>query len=334
MQDGMDFAREILESAGWNEAEENLNKDDGEQNDRVAILCAADYAGDVAVDRCVHWVPGWFRSAADPPDLFDQLCHDSECAMQKRIEQLGSAPADASQSDEAYVRKVAHAEEVEKISRSHYNLTQMQLALWNDFNIAAKGTVGDGNCGIEMLLSFNENIPAAQGEAASRADMLDIITAYRKELQHLWQQVSELEFWQHLWEQCVGNRVDMKPWKDLLQPAPSTPMATPPRAERKQNREASVTPQKHFAPGKLLANGEGEPEMQEIVVEAGQPPTKKAKPTGKPRAPNEVIKFETYFPKFLAEKGLTYREWIAEHKRTGLHMAFLDIQGLGQVLGI
>ena len=74
--------------------------------------------------------------------------------------------------------------------------------------------------------------------------------------------------------------------------------------------------------------------MQEIVVEAGQPPTKKAKPTGKPRAPNEVIKFETYFPKFLAEKGLTYREWIAEHKRTGLHMAFLDIQGLGQVLGI
>ena len=327
----MKFAREILGSADGGEADENPCGDP-EKSQRVGILCAADYAGDVGIERCVHWVPGWLRSADDPPDLFDQLCKDSECAMQKRIEQLGSPPADASKSEEAYVRKVAHSEEVDRITSSHHNLTQMQLALWNDFRIAAKGTVGDGNCGIEMLLSFNENIPVTQGEMAPRGDMLDIITAYRKELQRLWQQVSELEFWQDLWQKCVGNRVNMDQWKELLQPAPRTPVATPPRGERKQNREASVTPPKSFAPGKLLAIGEGEPEMQEVVVEAGEPPQKKAKPTGKPRAPSEVIRFENYFPKFLAERGLTYREWISEHKRTGMHLPFLDIQGLGQVL--
>eukprot|EP00435_Cladocopium_sp_Y103_P008560 s487_g2.t1 len=331
VQDGMKFAREILGLA----PEEDAAGPEVDKNQRVAILCAADYDGDVDIERCVHWVPGWFRSDDDPADLFTQLCDDSKSAMQKRLDLLGSPPKGASDNDEAYVRKLAHAEEVERITSSHDNLTKMQLALWNDFRIAAKGTVGDGNCGVEMLLSFCENAAVAAGEAAPRRDMLDIITAYRKELQRLWHSVSGVEFWQDLWQKCVGARANMDQWKELcnFEPLPRTPIGTPPRGERKQNREASVTPQKTLAPGKLLAKGEGEPELSEVVVEAGQPPQKKAKPTGKPKSPSEVIKFEVYFPKFLAERGLTYREWISEHKRTGKHMPFLDIQGLGPAKG-
>ena len=300
--------------------------------DPVSEGCSPNlFSGEAEITDCVHWIPGWFRTAGDPADLFDQLCAHSQEEMQKRLELLGSPQQlEGEDATDSKVLQESHAEEVFAITQAHDNLVNMQLELWRDHGIAAKGTRGDGNCGIEMLLSFAENMPVIQGQAADRGDLLEIKTAYRKELKRLWESVCGDSFWQDLWRRLVGSRVNMDQWKALLEPEPAPAPGTPTRAQNKRSKEAAETPEKTFAPGKLLAIGEGEPSLEEVVVAAGEPASKRPKPSGKPKALSEVITFGNYFPKFLAEKGITHREWLREHKKSGLHLSFLGSFRLGR----
>ena len=253
--------------------------------------------------------------------------------MQKRLDLLGSPrQLKGEDAEDSKILKESHAEEVFAVTQAHDNLIKMQLALWRDHGIAAKGTRGDGNCGIEMLLSFAENMPVIEGtgEAADRGDLLEIQTAYRKELKRLWESVCGESFWQDLWHRLVGSRANMDQWKALLEPEPASAPGTPIQPQNKRSKEAAETPEKTFAPGKLLAIGEGEPSLDEVTVDAGEPARKRPKPSGKPKALSEVITFENYFPKFLAEKGITHREWLREHKKSGLHLSFLGSFRLGR----
>lgn len=44
-------------------------------------------------------------------------------------------------------------------------------------------------------------------------------------------------------------------------------------------------------------------------------PKKKAKRTGKPRPVHESINFQVYLERWLSEKHVTYKTWVAEHRR-------------------
>ena len=230
--------------------------------------------------------------------------------MQKRLDLLGSPQQlKGEDAEDSKILKESHAEEVFAVTQAHDNLIKMQLALWRDHGIAAKGTRGDGNCGIEMLLSFAENMPVIEGagEAADRGDLLEIQTAYRKELKRLWESVCGESFWQDLWHRLVGSRANMDQWKALLEPEPASAPGTPIQPQNKRSKEAAETPEKTFAPGKLLAIGEGEPSLDEVTVDAGEPARKRPKPSGKPKALSEVITFENYHPQRMAEG--TQEEW-------------------------
>ena len=287
--------------------------------------------GHAHLDQCVHWIPGWLRSPDDPADLYDKIVNHSSQAMQVELDQLGGPPEADSDAELAAAEQASYSEQVFGITKAHDNLTQMQLHLWNEHSIASRGTVGDGNCGIETIVCLQDPAAAVWGEQAARPDMLDIFTAYRRELKAMWESVCRDVWWQKLWHRFVGNRLSMEEWKGLLESEPAAMPCTPPQHEQKQNRAAAVTPEKSFAPGKLLAIGEGEPELEEVLVAMGpegeEPPKKRPKPTGKLRDPQLFITFDAFFPKYLAEKGMTYKLWLHEHAQGGQVLPCLGNNG-------
>ena len=211
----------------------------------------------------------------------------------------------------------------------HQNLLDMQLELFNDFALVSKGTVGDGNCGVEMLVGFFEGdrVPDFDGRVAEREDMLSIFNQYRIELADMWRSVSEVSCWQKVWKYFVAGRIDMTRWKMAID-LPSIPPATP--SPKKCDLEGAVTPEKdrdrQTKRGKLLADGEvplDEVDIGSIVqTDTSEPPLKKKK-TGKPRDPELVFTFERYYRKAMSERGITYRNWTNIHKRD-VRLVFLD----------
>ena len=56
-------------------------------------------------------------------------------------------------------------------------------------------------------------------------------------------------------------------------------------------------------------------------------PEKVKKRTGKPRAAADRLKFAEYFERWLAEKGITFRSWLQEHRRKHLWLWLGGIDG-------
>lgn len=258
--------------------------------------------GDATLEECLHWIPGWIRSEDDPENLFEMLCQDRDASMQARL------------------NVVKDNSEIERLMNMHLNLTELQLSLWRDWNIAGKGTIGDGNCGVEMLMSFDENIPttAILGQEASRSDVLDILGQYRLEISGMWAENSKNPDWQRIWKYFVKGRVDMKKWIQISRPAPPMPAPSTPPPQHK-DKSVLKTPEKDVEKGKLIPGGEEQIESVStlgIVLADGEdgPPLKK-KRTGKARSLEDRINFKTYAPRRLAELGLTYKQWTREHQQ-------------------
>ena len=210
--------------------------------------------------------------------------------------------------------------EIGRLTTMHKNLTDLQLCLWRDWEIASRGTVGDGNCGIEMIMSFDQNVPATSvlGMEASRSVILDIMGQYRMEISGMWTAVSKDSQWQMLWNYFLKGRIDMEKWIQLSCPVPPVP---PPSTPPPQHKDKSVlkTPEKDFAKGKLIPGGEDPIQSVstlDIVLADGEnePPPKK-KRTGKARSIEDRINFKTYASLKLAELGLTYKQWTREHQQ-------------------
>ena len=294
--------------------------------------------GDASLEQCVHWIPGWHRCAEDPPDLFAHINAEKDAAMQERIqiiekEHFGGDPAVAA------VMATSKAEAMEDIAESHKNLTDLLVTLWNDYQIVAKGTVGDGNCGVETLMSFEENMASAGGvgKLAARKDILEIMKAYRQDLAGMWEKVSHDAFWQRIWKHFVKGRVNMKPWMDQLGPDAGEQVQTP---DPKRKAEISeTTPPKVMKKhkGKILGDQADEPmEMVAVAMpEDGAEATekKKKKRTGKARDLADLITLDKYLPRFLAENGMTSRSWTAKHRETKF-VSFLDRKPSTQDMGI
>jgi len=60
------------------------------------------------------------------------------------------------------------------------------------------------------------------------------------------------------------------------------------------------------------------------------PPEKKPKRSGKPKPLEDRINFQVYFQRWLAEKGITYRSWISQHRRQHIwvYLGRLTVKGL------
>ena len=225
-------------------------------------------------------------------------------------------------------------EEVGRLSSQRKNLIDLQLNLWNNHRIAARGTIGDGNCGIETLVGLSESGVASVahiGGQIDRADMLRIIQQYRSDLSEMWSAVSSEPFWQKIWQRFVGSHVgaELDPYKKEPDPRRSR---TPSPKKNERSGELEVTPgnppKRKGRKGKLLGE-HGEAPLSEVLVSAelagdpaeGEPPAKKPKkkPSGKKKDASEIITVEVYFPRLLSEKGVTYREWLNE-RRKDLHI--------------
>ena len=272
--------------------------------------------------ECLHWIPGWLRSDSDSPDLFEQISRDANETIQARLNAVQKDRYGNPFTDLTHEERLSITTETERLSDMHSNLMEMQVHLWNDHGLVCRGTIGDGNCGCEMLMSFSENVPAStiQGQMASRSDVLNIMAGYRRELGAMWESVAEDPFWQHVWHHFIGGRLDMRPWlqKSWLEQGPKTPPKAP-----QDTRLASNTPPKTSDPDPRHARllDQGEPPIESVVVaipapdgdEAGTNQPSKKRRTGKPREPSELITTEKYFQKWLAEKGLTYKNWTQHH---------------------
>ena len=252
------------------------------------------------------------RADDDPEDLFDLLVSETDASMR---ELFGLLPEPSDSMSE--VEKQSYSEEVGRISEVQKNLSSLQLDLWQNCNVAARGTVGDGNCGVEMLVGFTESVSFVPGSKAAREDVLKIIVSYRRELAEMWRSVSSDEFWQRVWQRFVGSRMNLGPWKadarsSQTAPAPTTPV------KRRAREPAKTTPEKAFARNRILSQAEAEPEITDVVAAVppdGDQPANKKKRTGKPREAAATINFDNYLTNFLAEKGLTYRKWIQVHQK-------------------
>lgn len=266
------------------------------------------------MDDLIHWIPGWYRGDDDPEDLFEKINEEMRVSMNKQVEAMkGRCSSDAH-------LQASLDDEILRITESHQNLTALLLCLWTDHNLVAKGTIGDGNCGVEMLISFGESSGClgGPGDCAARSDMLKIIATYREDLAEMWKSVAESSFWQKVWAHYLQGRVVMDKWKEMLEPQVE-PANTPSPVKPKKSKEVPFTPEKVAGPGKLLADGDGEEAIVEVTATMetnGEPPAKKLKkkPTGKARDPADVITMDHYFPRFLAENGMTSRKWLAVHR--------------------
>ena len=210
--------------------------------------------------------------------------------------------------------------EIERLTTMHLNLTDLQICLWRDWEIASRGTIGDGNCGIEMVMSFDQNIPTTSifGIEASRSDILGIMGLYRLEISRIWAAVSKDPQWQMLWNYFIKGRIDMKKWIELSRPEPPIPAPSTPPPQHK-NKSVLKTPEKEFEEGKPIPGGEDQIESVStlgIVLADGEdgPPPKK-KRIGKARSVEDTINFKTYASRRLAELGLTYKQWTREHQQ-------------------
>ena len=253
--------------------------------------------------------------------------------MEKQVQELEMIARGGDEAERASV-----ASEIERLTEHHKNLATMLLSLWTDFNLCAKGTVGDGNCGMEMLMSFQESTVSAgaTGELASRNDVLKIIKAHRMELAAMWQKVRADPFWLEIWKVFVHGKADKKPWMRMeAENDNGGAQATPSPKKKGADAELAFTPEKHEQAekvmqkrkqGKLLGEHAEQP-LEEVVVAIPEAdsnadqPLKKKKRTGKAKDPSEIITFEKYLPRFLAENHMTSRSWIDFHRKE-VHLMF------------
>lgn len=312
-----------------------------ERKSRIAILCSPLYSRSADFQDCVHWIPGWcgdeIPDEVNKDALVEAIVNENTEKVKRRIASLNLERDQRT----CLVEKASLEGEIEHLTVQTENLRDLLQSLWNDFNIIAKPTLCDGNCGVHMAMAFGEDVPSAAltGKEAASEDILQIVRAYRNELSEMWCQVAEDCLWQQIWQRFIEGRVDLRHWQKLAQP-----VSTPPR--KKRRKSMSMTPEgKKTAEPRLkgrLVSGDGvevRPEAVPVVMEnqtssnvaadeeqlvlSTEQPKEKVKPTGKRLPAEKFITFSKALGRVLSENNLTYKNFIAAHREKRHVLVFL-----------
>ena len=279
---------------------------------RVAVLCAADFDDRRAHEHCIHWVPGWLGSEIEDAATAFQL---AVTATKEREDGIMDELVDRLRRVDGDVSKTVKAE-MEMVTEKFRRLLNMQCWFWEEHSIVVRDVLGDGNCGVEMLMYFSErgSHHLRPGEEASRHDLLPVMSDYRSQLKKFWMEVRHDPRWQHLWSCFCGDHMDLRAWaKDNLKKSETTPK------KRKLDLGLPFTPDRvaEGKPGKLLKGGDIVPTG--FTVPGQQPGSAEEDPTreAKKKRSGKRLPFDVSINyKKLSSRGFTYRTWLASHPNT------------------
>lgn len=292
---------------------------------RIAVLCAPDFDHTRPFTQCLHWIPAWSVSEIDNAEaVFQGAVELSRITEKKLLDGLVESLKSCNEDDEVEVASVKG--EIRRVQMKYYNLINLQCELYEDHKIICRDVVGDGNCGVEMLMNFTEHGShlIKDSEAASRQDILPVLQVYRNELRDYWLEVRSEKFWQTIWNRTSRGVEDLEKWASENMTKEMTPEK---RKCRAMHPDLPFTPDKREDARGLL-NGKHRDPLTEVIVPAAddsKPASRKRKPTGKSLEPEAVITFRAYFVRTLGERGLTYRSWLAGHKTKEVVMVYLDL---------
>ena len=307
---------------------------------QVAILCAPLYNGDARLGECLHWIPGWRKQDIDSEqnveDMFQKILADAEQQWNRKLDQarndMDALQIETDDDPVLQIQRESLEQYYDTIDVQKRNLLALLTEVYEKYDILARPTEGDGNCGIYTAIAFVENGPVCFAPAPDLLpqDQQAMSQADRKEFQQFWRTVSGDLMWQQVLERFIQGRVDLSRWKRELFPPATTPdrpkkasktLPSTPVQKRKRDAEAAFTPDSGGA-GALLKCGHGSKRPDSVTVVASQPAQeveeeapKKKKPTGKRVPFEQSITFEKTFVRFLAEKGFKYTQWVAIHAR-------------------
>ena len=305
------------------------NSDAGPASKRIAILCSALYSSKATLQECQHWIPGFQASDVGDTDrqkawLEEVIRQDKQIFDQKTadlmVEKL-ALQSEESEPDEVALLVGAIDDQVEHLSVVHDNLVALLWGLWRDHGILAKPTQSDGNCGVHTVIAFCEgNVGACmKGPDAAPFHMKQLVASYRNEIATMWEEVCCCVLWQEIFERFIHDRVDLSRWRLQADPVPETPNKGPKKNKcggsatpnaKKKARRTPFTPDKK---GSALVSQPEEP-IESAKVKLSPAVPQKKKRTGKKSPPEQIASFDTYFERYVAEKGITYRRYLEKHR--------------------
>ena len=295
---------------------------------RVAILCSPLYSRSANLQDCVHWIPGW--RGQDLPDtvnkekLVESIIADSTDKNNQKINELTLR----SQRETSEVMVLSLRDEIERMTVQRDNLQDLLKDLWDQFQVIAKPTLCDGDCGVHMAVAFGENVPLGvlSGADAAPEDTLQIVAAYRAEIAAMWRSAADDILWQQVWQRFIEGRLDLRHWQELASPV----ITTPPKKRRKSM--STTPPGKKSAAKKcrgVLMEGDGvEVDVDEVSVqigteekEAAEKP-KRPKPTGKKLPAEKSITLTRAVKDVLSERNLRYQLFLQFHREKSHVLVF------------
>ena len=313
LMEPLDFVQGIFP-----QAELELNSESDDQPTAVCILCNADFDRSASLAACNHWIPGWIQAEiedAEGGSLSDKWAtefEDLETAKQVALSDQLDFCTDAAIAESLEF-------EIDRCQRRIANFQEMQQDLATH-GLVCRNVVSDGNCGIDMLLRF-------QSSPSCSDDLRSSFASLRERLKSAWVKSTQSVRWRILWHQlCMGRNGDEppadegsaaneieqasgQPAPEQLQNAEGELPSTPPKKPPKD--ECPFTPDPVDKKNQLVPSEPSDPAANGVLVIPGEGPPKKRR-TGKIDIKNK-INFEQYFEHFLADRGITYKQWLSLH---------------------
>ena len=216
--------------------EEALHAD--ERYTACAVFCRGDYQKAAAHSGLNHWVPAALKNELEEPEEHWNLaCSTTKKKIAKEMKQIDKRKSRCNGDEALLASMEAYREQVRQ---SFENFAKMQKDLWESKGLLCKHVEGDGNCGVYMLLSLIQDVPANKVDFAQAA-------RFRVELRKLWEQHAALPMWQSVWRtlrQRLGSNQPVDP-------------STPSKNEKAGEKGLPFTPDKMTGQKRLLPAGAG-----------------------------------------------------------------------------
>ena len=312
-------AMEVIDAFEWVQElvpdfKSDSRVDSEEQYTAVAVFCSADYSKAAEHASLNHWVPGVLKTEVGFAQAqFNQWGIDAKESMETEMKKL-EEQAFRCREDPALTASIDT--EMLHLKKRTANFLAMQKEMYELHSVICQDARSDGNCAVYTLMSMINDVKTS---LLSDQD----VAAFRLSLSQMWKRHSAEPMWQHVWEvlrQHLGSTEDL---------AGDSPEKLKPKAQG----DLPFTPDKQGS--KRLLPAGNTPDRNGVIIPAMEeapdtPPEKKPKRTGKPKPLEDRINFQVYFQRWLAEKGITYRSWIAKHRKQHVWVCLgrLTVEGL------
>lgn len=315
------------------------------QYSAVVVFCPADYTPDAPHSYLNHWVPAWPADQLEEPQKWFQGF--LRAAQQAGEHQVAALEARRPMCLED-VEILSLNSEIEIQKQSTTKFISMQQDLYHNHGLLAQHVGTDGSCGVYSCLALIKDQDPAK---VTENEVLE----FRNSLKTLWLGVSSDPVWQHVWmqmghsEDAVRNKKKKCPETEKEKNDKDLPF-TPEKVGGKKRLCPSGAlvalglpfgywfchPKQDAEPSQACSGfcdlyptfgpGTGNAEEQGILVpglQAQEPEAKKKKRTGKKLPVVESINFSKYFDRWMAEVGITYKNWVKAHS-TATTIVLLD----------